>query len=120
MIAHRSSCFEGNTAVIQEIVGNFKNFLRSDWQNRHSICFGTFGNKFDSLTTEADFQSILVNRGESSEDDSFIEVHVFGPMTARTFELVHITTAKHSRRETVLVEAIADKLEAMKIQVVRS
>lgn len=120
MIAHRSSCFEGNTAVIYAIQEHFNNILRSDWQNRHSICCATFGNKLDSRSTEADFQSILVNRGESSEDDSFIEVHVFGPMTARTFESVHITTAKHGRRETVLVDAIADKLEAMKIQVVRS
>jgi len=76
MIAHRSSCFEGNTAVIYAIQGHFDNILRSDWQNRHSICFATFGNKLDSRSTEADFPSILIDRGESSEDDSFIEVHV--------------------------------------------
>ncbi len=120
MIAHRSSCFEGNTAVIYAILGHFDNILRSDWQNRHSICFATFGNKLDSRSTEADFQSILVDRGESSEDDSFIEVHVFGPMTARTFETVQIATAKHSPRDAVLVAAIADKLAAINIQVVRS
>jgi len=41
-------------------------------------------------------------------------------MTARTFESVHITTAKHSRREDILVDVIVDKLDAMNIQVVRS
>ncbi len=117
MIAHRASCFEGNTAVLYHTERSFSVLLRCEWNDRGLICTATFGDHIDCSTGENDYPGILLKVGAASEQDQFIEVHVFGPMTARTFESVRIDTTSHSRRHTALLNAIREKLAAVDVEV---
>lgn len=120
MIAHRASCFEGNTAVVFAEKHHFSQFLRSGWTNRHRICFATCGRDLDSSCTESEFPGILVKVVGKPEDDWFIEVHVFGPMTAKTFEAVRVNVTRHSHREELLRDAVQQKLDGIRFEVIRS
>lgn len=118
MTAHRISCFEGNTAVIYHEKRTFEGFTRSDWHNRHEICVAVFAHDLLLGSTRADFPTILVQSGKTSLEDRFVEVHVFGPMTVRTFECVQIDRSKYSTREALLADALVDKLNANGVRVV--
>ena len=82
MVAHRTSCFEGNTAVVYAVEHDFSRFLRSTWDERPKICLAMFGNKLNSTPNLNDFASILVHLGTEPIDDEFVELHVFGPITS--------------------------------------
>lgn len=68
-------------------------------------------------STSADFPAILVQSGTTSVGDSFVEVHLFGPMTVRTFESVRFDRKKHNSRDVHFVDAITEKLNASNIKV---
>ncbi len=115
MIAHRASCFEGNTGVIYAVQGEFDDCLRSGWADRHLICVTALGDRLNSKTLDAEFASIVVQTGESSEDDSFIEVHVFGKMTARTFTRVGFVVAGHNETQKAYRKVLEQKLAAANV-----
>ncbi len=117
MTAHRISCFEGNTAVQYHRNSSFAGLVRSNWQNRSEICVAMFAEQLELGSTPSEFPAILVQSGVSSVDDIFVEVHLFGPMTVRTFESVRIDRKKRSSRDTHLVDGIIDKLNAYNIKV---
>jgi hypothetical protein len=118
MISHRVTCFEGNTAVLYHQNRTFADLTRSDWQNRHEICVAMFAEQLTLGSTQADFPAILVQSGKTSLEDQFVEVHLFGPMTVRTFEAVRFERKKHSSREAVFVQAAIDKLNANNVKVI--
>jgi hypothetical protein len=115
MIAHRASCFEGNTAVIFATLKNFNNCLRSCWEERGKIAVTAFTDYLTSGINEAEFSKILVATGTSSVDDKFIEVHIFGTMTARTFAEVTLP-ANVNTREDIYREAIIEKLNKVNVK----
>jgi hypothetical protein len=117
MTAHRVSCFEGNTAVLYHQLRTFEGQVRSNWENRHEICVAMFAEDLLSVATQADFPTILVQKGKTPLEDRFVEVHLFGPITVRTFESVQIDRSKHSTSESVLADAIVDKLKASGVEV---
>ena len=84
MIAHRASCFSGNSAVIYHREHSFSNCLRSDWSGRGKIAVVAFADRLSQSTSDREFATMLVSRGDQPLDDEFIEVHIFGPMTAKT------------------------------------
>lgn len=51
------------------------------------------------------------------EEDRFIEVHVFGSMTARSFESVCVEKKKRSQQERVLLTAVNEKLAKVGIAI---
>lgn len=112
MIAHRASCFDGNTAVIFDVEHNFDARLRSDWANRHKICTATVAKQLDSTTVSTDFPGILAapDPGGDAANDSFIEVHIFGELTSRSFHSVTFVTAGYGKKEHVYKEAVEAKL----------
>lgn len=117
MISHRASCFEGNTAVVYAAERSFSSRLSCEWADRHKICLASFVDLLDEAKDEADFPGIVVQAGSDATKDRFIEVHVFGPMTARTFEAVQISARKRSRHQNVLRNAIEEKLRSANVQV---
>lgn len=118
MIAHRASCFAGNTAIVFAQQHNFVSILRSSWADRHRICLASFQALLASGMTESQFPTVLVASGAKPEDDRFIEVHIFGAMTARTFESVRIHSSdKLSSQEKVLLAAATEKLESVGVTV---
>lgn len=117
MTAHRISCFEGNTAVQYYSKRDFSGLVRSDWDNRNKLCVVMFAGLLELGSTSADFPAILVQSGTTSVGDSFVEVHLFGPMTVRTFESVRFDRKKHNSRDVHFVDAITEKLNASNIKV---
>lgn len=113
MIAHRTSCFEGNTAVIYAVEHDFEQRLRSGWGNRHIICTAVMANRINSATTRTDFPGILAapDPNKRAENDVFIEIHVFGDMTAHTFESVDFVTSSLRKGDNVYLAATQQKLE---------
>lgn len=115
MIEHRASCFDGNTAVIFFNERGFENHLRSSWTERGKLCCIVLADQLTKDTKPTEFPDLLVvNKGDST-DDEFVEVHIFGPMTVRTFAEVRFNTATHGRREDVYREAIIEKLKAASV-----
>jgi hypothetical protein len=110
MIAHRTSCFEGNTAIIYKNSGDFENFIRCEWLDRNKICTAVLAGLLDKDTKEGDFLKILLEVGAKPEEDRFIELHIFGPMTAKTIESIQIDGSNYSRRDRTLLKAIREKL----------
>ena len=110
MIAHRASCIEGNTAELFAKTRNFSSLLRCDWDNRHKICLAVFEKDLTPGTQAAQFPSLIVVNGATTADDRFIEVHIFGAMTARTLQSVHIRPKAHNERERVYLDAIREEL----------
>lgn len=119
MIAHRTSCFEGNTAVFYAVEHDFEQRLRSDWGNRHIICTASMANRINSATTQIDFPGILAapDPNNQAENDVFIEVHVFGDMTAFTFESVEFVTTSHRGNDRVYLEVTKEKLRACSVTI---
>lgn len=119
MIAHRASCFEGNTAVLYALDHDFTTRLRSVWADRHALCAAVFAAQINASTALNDFPAIIVNADPAERSrDRFIEVHVFGPMTKQTFGSIRIDTRKHGPQEEVLRQALTDKLTDVQITVV--
>ena len=79
----------------------------STWADRSKLAVAKLAGKIDAGTPEGDFARILLSRGATSADDEFIELHVFGMMTVRTFEKVVLTQRKNTSR-TVLRATEAD------------
>ena len=119
MVGHRATCFEGNTAVIYAIEAKFDDFVRSDWENRHLICTAVMASELNSTTPESDFPGILVSPdpNDQSENDVFIEVHIFGSLTAHSFESVVLVTASARRGDQVYRSAVSEKLRACGVTV---
>jgi hypothetical protein len=59
---------------------------------------------------------LLLEQGGTSEDDEFVEVHIWGPMTVLTMEEVTVTEQNPHRRRTTF-KAIKIKLAKHNVQV---
>lgn len=116
MIAHRSSCFEENTGVSWMRNKAFPHGKRSDWQNRHKLSVAKLGNQIGSTTDASCFPSILLSKGWTSLDDNFIEVQVFGPMTARSLQSVKVCS-KDLKGKKAYWKAVKHKLESVGVTV---
>lgn len=97
MIAHRSSTFEENSLLFMKRhkitiwdVDKLPVGFRSNWADRYKLCVAKLGRRLTKASTSADFPKLLLQSATSAVDDDFIEIHVFGPMTLRTFEKVSI------------------------------
>lgn len=119
MIAHRASCFEGNSAVLYKQCKSLADFVRSDWGQRGTLCATSRSEGITKEATHDGFASILVSPGENAVEDQFVEVHVFGPMTAKTLTSVTFDTTRLNRRENTLVDITAEILVSSSIQVHR-
>ena len=117
MIAHRASCFAGNTALIFAELQDFSSILRSDWAERHRICVASLGHLLAPGIKEGQFPGILVATETQVKDDRFIEVHIFGAMTARSFASVRVQDKKRTRMEQVLLAAVTEKLAKVGVTV---
>lgn len=111
MIAHRASCFEENTGVFWKNNKAFPAGKRSDWVNRHKLCVSKLACRVNKAIPSASFPRILLDHGRTQLEDDFVEVQVFGPMTARTLESVTISS-KHLKGKRTYWKAVKVKLVA--------
>jgi len=118
MIAHRASCFEGNSALIYHNQRSYEDVLRSDWSDRAKLCAAKLGPKLTASTKTSQFSKLLLKNAKSKLDDDFVEVHIFGSITAQTFERVTFNTPTPSDPlPKAYVKAVKEKLLKNGVQV---
>jgi hypothetical protein len=107
MIERRASTFDENTAVFVDRrgipaskVAEQARGYRSSWADRAKVCVAKLAGAITSATKTADFAGLLLTQGPAgkSEDDRFVEVHVWGPLTIRTIEKMVLKKTRDTRR----------------------
>jgi hypothetical protein len=92
MIAHRASVFEENAVIFVEkhdIRAKDKFVMplgfQAPWAHRAQLCLAKLSDQIMADTDPAEFQNILLSPGLTSGDDKFVEVHIWGSLTIRSF-----------------------------------
>lgn len=123
-IAHRTSLFETNTARFLERGGIFRRGKspripggsRASWADRGKLAIAKLGASITATTIDTEFPRILLTPRLKSDDDEFIEAHIFGPLTIRSFSKV--TLPKTSQRlSTSGLKGLTQKLTKLSIAV---
>jgi hypothetical protein len=117
MIAHRASVFEENSVVWmarQRIglsdVDKLPKGYRAVWSERAKLAVAKLAGKIEPSTPQNSHSSLLLQQGATPADDQFIEVHIWGPMTVRTFE--HVTIKQPQRpANRIILKALQEKLQ---------
>jgi hypothetical protein len=91
MIGHRASVYEENSAVSLKKHGYpSPPGHRATWPERSRLCVAKLAGALDASTRQDEFPSLLLQQGTTPEEDRFVEVHIWGPMTIRTIERILI------------------------------
>jgi len=119
MIAHRASVFEENSTMFMKThdiklwdAVELPQGYRATWDEREKLCVAKLSGKIDATTKSGQYSGLLLQQGATGEDDEFIEVHIWGPITVRTIERVTFTPSKRSGRAVVLNNLKAKLKEA--------
>jgi hypothetical protein len=109
-IAHRASLFEGNSAIFMakkryDVVPGF----RAAWEERAMLCVAKLAEQLRVDTPASGFPGLLMHSGATSEDDQFVEVHIWGSMTRRTLQKVRIFSLPREASKARL-KALRDRL----------
>lgn len=111
MISHRATVFEQNsvTFVVNRgiSVGGLNALpggYRAEWRVRGHLGVAKLAHRLAPGQTQLDFAQMIVFDG-TPETDDFLEVHVYGPMTIRTFEKVTWHGAKPRSAQTRALRA---------------
>jgi hypothetical protein len=118
MIAHRASVFEENSVQFMDRhqirVADANAIPRgysAPWEDRNQLCTAKSAAGITRETRPEDHPGLLLAQGKTSEDEIYVEVHIFGPMTVRTFEKVVIRSGgKAGARESIL-DALRERLQ---------
>lgn len=108
MIEHRASVYEENSLLF--FSKHFRPGLddeprlprgyRATWGERAKLCVAKLADRIDAATPPGAYSGILLRPGSTSEDDDFVEVHVWGPMTIRTVEqIIPNKPTRHTARK---------------------
>ena len=117
MIAHRASVFEENCVLFmdhQDIRIADAHLLppgyRATWKDRAKLCAAKLSSRIRNETRPEDFPSLLLRQGQTSEDDDFVEVHIWGSFSIRAVERVIISGKKRQKRR---LKALGQRLAKM-------
>lgn len=115
MIGRRASVFEENSVLFMKRHGvtaskpELPKGFRAPWSDRDKLCVAKLARDIDSTTKPNQYSRLILRSGESSADDDFLEVHIWGPVSVLTMEKVTITDRTVRRRATI-VKALRSKL----------
>jgi hypothetical protein len=119
MIAHRASVFEENSTLFmdhQGILMSQANELpkgcRATWEERHKFCVAKLHRSIDAATQPNQYSALLLHQGAKTDNDDFVEVHIWGSMTRRTIERVTVPRPKNSA-ERIIIKAIKESFETV-------
>ena len=108
MIAHRATVFEENSLLffskhfrpgINESIRLPRGY-RATWGERAKLCVAKLADRIDGGTERGAYSGLLLRQGSTPDEDDFVEVHVWGPMTIRTIEHVFFNKpSRHAVRE---------------------
>ena len=122
LIAYRASVFEENSVIWMERhnvqvaeADRLPLGYRAVWDDRSKLCVAKLGDRIQSGATASDFAKLLIRNGSSSADDDFVEVHMYGPITIRSFRKVAVRSPL-DRRKRAILRAIEEKLGEVGVQ----
>ena len=110
MIAHRTSLIEENSAIFMRR----HDYRRpagclASWARRGTLAAAKLGDALQPATTPAEFLNLVLAPGATSDDGRYIEAHVGGSLTVRSFREVTIRKWKTKPRR-VDIKALEEKL----------
>jgi hypothetical protein len=115
LIAHRASVFEDNSAVfLRDRDYKLPPGCRATWKERPKLCVAKLAASLQVSMDSADFAGVLLHQGKSSEEDRFVEVHVWGSVSIRTFDLVLLNSNESKLRQPAR-KALMQRLTEMGI-----
>lgn len=123
MIAHRASVLEENSVIFMEthkIIMSQAHKLpqgyRATWDDRGKLCATKAAREISASTQSKHFAGILLHQGKTTAEDKFVEVHIWGPISSFTFDLVIVNRPK-SRADRVILKALQEKLAKIGVKV---
>jgi len=123
MIAHRTSVLEENSALFVQRhrieISKFPDIpkgRRATWTDRAKLCVTKLSKKLTATTRPEDYSGILLKQGATSNDDEFVEAHIFGPITVLSMQRIIITEPDEGKK-SVIRRAIEAKLSAHNVPV---
>ena len=122
MIAHRASVFEQNSITFMrdknvKIWDSLPVGYRTVWPNRMQLAIAKLTSSLTATTADSDFAGILLNPGISTADGDFIEVHVFGTMTLRSFKRIVVEPGKR-RRRNLRIKTLRERCRASGVELI--
>ena len=116
MIEHRATVFEENSVMfmkkhdikIWEAV-NLPLGYRATWLSRNRLCVAKLYRQLDVDTQPDQYLGIILKQGTTSEEDEFVEVHIYGTMTVRTIKKVTLTSRPKGNGRIRALKAKLDK-----------
>lgn len=122
MIAHRASVFEENSVTFTERhrvalkKGKVPPGYRAPWADRGQLCAAKLHKDIDAATRPDEYSRLLMRQGATSEDDQFVEAHIFGPWTARTIEQVSVSK-RRKKADNVSIKWLEKELKKFGVAV---
>ena len=124
MIAHRTSVFDENSVLFFSKHFNPGVFFsnqsnpptplprghRATWDERGKLCVAKLAGRIDGAMTPGAYSGLLLRQGSTPEEDDFVEVHVWGPMTIRTVEQVFLDESTSRTARKIINRAIKQRL----------
>ena len=124
MISHRASVFEENSVMFMRHhniavwdADALPKGYRTTWAERHKVCLAKLADKLGTETEPRDYASILLEQGATPAEDNFVEVHIWGSLTRRTFERVVVRETSLRPAARVVLKDLEDQLEPMGVRV---
>jgi len=121
MIAHRATVFEENSIIFMKkhnISMSKANELppgyRALWAERNKLCIAKLADNLSPTTGKETYPEILMKEGKTSTADSFVEVHIWGPMTKHTLKQLLINNPKR-KTSRVILKAMSEELKKINI-----
>ena len=113
-IRDRASVFEENSILFCKkhkiIVGDkIRPGYRSTWEERAKLAGAKLHSKLDDKSKLSDYPQILLSPGKTSEDDNFLEVHIYGGIHRRAIKKVIGPEPKKGER--ALKQSVEKKLK---------
>ncbi len=116
LIAHRASVFEDNSAVFLRDRGyKLPPGQRAPWRERAKLCVAKLTKWIHKDTTPADFPGLLLEQGADPENDRFVEVHIWGSLSIRSFERAVLSTGARPPRQAIR-KALRTRMEEMGLE----
>lgn len=110
MVSHRASLFEDNNVVFTVYeqkasmadAENLEQGHRATWSERQRLCVAKLAPKLHAGLAAKSFPGILLEQGKTTQDDHFVEVHVWGPLTIRSVDRIRVLRRGNRPRKVVL------------------
>ncbi len=126
LIAHRASVFQENSSLFmerQQIKISRRPVLppgyRAAWNERGKLCVAKLAGMITPNTKSRDFSTLVLRSGATPDEDEFIEVHIWGPLTVRAVEHVIVSSRiGEGRSNKALTRTLCDTLERIGVPVI--